>query len=52
MQVLATLLRDLGRPEEAEPLARRALEIFEGLLGPDHPSTQSARSDLDTLTAA
>jgi len=52
MQVLATILRDLGRPDEAEPLAREALEIFEGILGPDHPMTQSARRDLDTLTAA
>jgi len=52
MQILATILRDLGRPDEAEPLARQALEIFEGILGPDHPQTQSARHDLDTLTAA
>jgi tetratricopeptide (TPR) repeat protein len=52
MQVLAGILRDLGRPDEAEPLARQALEILEGILGPDHPMTQSARRDLDTLTAA
>ncbi len=52
MQILAGILRDLGRPDEAEPLARQALEIFAGILGPDHPQTQSARHDLDTLTAA
>ncbi|HEX5717076.1 MAG TPA: tetratricopeptide repeat protein, partial [Thermoanaerobaculia bacterium] len=52
MQVLAGILRDLGRPDEAEPLARHALEILENALGPDHPMTQSARRDLDTLTAA
>ncbi len=52
LQILAAVLRDLGRPDEAEPLARQALEIFEGVLGPDHPQTQSARRDLDTLTAA
>ncbi|HWN44275.1 MAG TPA: tetratricopeptide repeat protein, partial [Thermoanaerobaculia bacterium] len=52
MQILAGILRDLGRPDEAEPLARQALEIFEGILGPEHPMTQSARHDLDTLTAA
>lgn len=44
--------RDLGRPDEAEPLVRGALEIFEGILGPDHPETKSARTDLNTLTAA
>jgi tetratricopeptide (TPR) repeat protein len=52
MQILAGVLRDLGRPDEAEPLMREALEIFESILGPDHPRTQSARHDLDTLTAA
>lgn len=52
MQILAGTLCTLGRPAEAEPLIRRALEIFEGILGTDHPMTQSARHDLDTLTAA
>lgn len=52
MQILASILCDLGRPDEAEPLMRDALEILEGILGPDHPMTQSARHDLDTLTAA
>jgi len=52
MQILAGILRDLGRPDEAEPLVREALEIFQAILGPDHPQTQSARHDLDTLTAA
>jgi tetratricopeptide (TPR) repeat protein len=52
MQVLAGILRDLGRPAEAEPLARESLEIFEQSLGPDHPSTQAARKDLKSLTAA
>ncbi|HEX6863086.1 MAG TPA: tetratricopeptide repeat protein, partial [Thermoanaerobaculia bacterium] len=52
IQILAGIVRDLGRPDEAEPLVRQALEIFAKILGPDHPRTQSARHDLDTLTAA
>jgi tetratricopeptide (TPR) repeat protein len=52
LQILGSLLRNLGRPDEAEPLARQALEIFDGMFGPDHAMTQSARRDLDTLTAA
>ncbi len=31
------LYRDLDRYAEAEPLARRALEIDEKVLGPEHP---------------
>ena len=33
---LAETLRSLSRFDEAEPLARRTLEIWEGRFGPDH----------------
>ena len=49
MRILVDLLRDLGRTGEAEPLARQVLEIFERVLGPEHPLTQSARRDLASL---
>ena len=51
-QILAGILRDQSRTEEAELLLRKALDTFEGILGQDHPWTRSARTDLDTLTAA
>ena len=35
---LASLLQDMNCPGEAEPLYRRALEIWEKNLGPDHPN--------------
>ena len=34
---LAAILRDLGQPAEARPLAERALAIAEAAYGPDHP---------------
>jgi hypothetical protein len=37
LSVLALILRNLGQPEQARPLAERALAITEAALGPDHP---------------
>ncbi len=39
-------LRALGLLREAEPELRRALELLEGELGPDHPRTAHARGTL------
>ncbi len=39
------------RRREAEPLFRRALAIFGTSLGPDHPSTATARRNLMGLEA-
>lgn len=36
---LAVLHVIKGEPQKAEPLHRRAIEIFEARLGPDHPTT-------------
>jgi len=46
---LALLLQDLNRPDEAEPLMRRAVAIGEKSLGPDHPQTQKYRRTLSRL---
>jgi len=46
---LAWLLGDMNRLDKAEPLMRRALEIFEKSLGPDHPRTQTVRENLEAL---
>jgi hypothetical protein len=43
---LATLLNSTGRPEEAEPLLRRALAIREAHFAPDHPLVAETRSEL------
>ena len=48
---LAGLLYDTNRLEEAEPLFRRALAIWEKSLGPDHPYTMSVRESLAVLEA-
>ena len=47
---LATLLLDTNRLTEAEPLMRRALEIFRQSLGEDHPSTQTVQWNYDFLS--
>ena len=39
----------LHRLDEAKPLMRRALEIFENSLGSDHPSTATVRKNLASL---
>jgi len=43
------LLQATNRLDDAEPLMRRALAIFETSLGPDHPNTQTVRSNLAIL---
>jgi hypothetical protein len=48
---LATLLQAKNCLLEAEPLMRRAVEIFEASLGPDHPDTGLARENLKVITA-
>ena len=37
---LAMLLRDTNRLDEAEPLTRRALDIFTASLGPNDPKSK------------
>ena len=46
---LASVLVAQGRRSEAEPLARRALNIDEQLLGVDHPKTQFIRRNVESL---
>jgi hypothetical protein len=41
------MLRDLGRAGEALPLLERALAIDEAVCGPDHPTCQSIRRNLE-----
>ncbi len=48
---LAGLLWNTNRLAEAEPLMRRALDIFEASLGPEHPRTCTARENLEILEA-
>jgi nucleoside phosphorylase/tetratricopeptide (TPR) repeat protein len=43
---LAALLRELGDPAAARPLAERALAIAEAALGPDHPDVATRLSNL------
>jgi tetratricopeptide (TPR) repeat protein len=43
---LACLLRDTGRPSEAEPLFQRAIDIGEKILGADHPDVATRWSNL------
>ena len=49
MDRCGTLLQDLARFDEAEPLLRRALEINEATLGPDHPDTGDSAGNLGSL---
>ena len=46
---LATLLSDQGDYAGARPLFERALEIFERVLGPDHPHTRLVHESLKSL---
>ena len=48
---LAQLLEAQGKYAEAEPLFRRAVEIFEKSLGADHPNTQTVRKNYELLLA-
>jgi len=49
---LGVLLRDQGRYGEAEQRLRRALEIREQALGPDHPDTATSHNSLGVLLRA
>ncbi len=46
---LASLYRDQGRYDEAEPLHQRALAIFEKALGPDHPDVATTLENYAAL---
>jgi len=46
---LAMVLKDLGKPEAAEPLLREAHRSFLTCFGPEHPSTRIAKNNLDGL---
>jgi hypothetical protein len=48
---LAYLLNATGRTDEAEPMFRRALAIFEASYGRDHPHTAIARAHLAVIEA-
>lgn len=49
---LAMLLQATNRQSEAEPLFRRALEISEASLRPEHPNSITIRQNLNLLLAA
>jgi DNA-binding SARP family transcriptional activator/tetratricopeptide (TPR) repeat protein len=49
LNALAGLLRDTNRYAEAEPLHRRALEIYEAGLGPKHATVARVLNDLAIL---
>ncbi len=46
---LAALLKSKGKPADAEPLYRRALEGRQKLLGDEHPNTLSSLNNLAHL---
>ena len=48
---LAGLLRATGRSDEAEPLYREALAVFEAALGEGHPDTQTVWRNLERFLA-
>ncbi len=49
---LAQLLQATNRLADAEPLARRAVEIWTASLGPDHPNTQTGMLNYLGIVAA
>ena len=49
---LAKLYDDQGQYLQAEPLNKRALEIFEKALGPDHPNVATSLENLAALYRA
>jgi hypothetical protein len=49
---LADVLRALGRPDEAEPLASETLRLWEQVLGPDHEWTGWALGSMAELRLA
>jgi tetratricopeptide (TPR) repeat protein len=46
---LANIYSDLGDYQKAEPLYKRALEIREKVLGPDHPDVSDSLNNLANL---
>jgi len=46
---LALLYQNQGRYDEAEPLLKRSLSIYEQQLGTSHPSTQTVRENYIAL---
>ena len=46
---LAKLFQNQGKHKEAEPLYRRAANIFEKKLGKEHPNTIKIRNNLEKL---
>jgi tetratricopeptide (TPR) repeat protein len=49
MNSLAALYRRQGRFDEAEPLFRRALAIYEKAAGPEHPAVATLLSNLSQV---
>ena len=49
---IGSLLQDMGKLEDAEPLLRRALEGREATLGKSHPDTLASIGNLATLLKA
>ena len=49
MNNLAALFDDQARYDEAEPLYKRALVIYEKTLGPEHPRAKLVRENLNRL---
>ncbi len=46
---LGELYRAQGKYADAEPLCQRALTIFEEVLGPEHPTSQTVRKNYEDL---
>jgi Tfp pilus assembly protein PilF len=46
---LGWLYYDQGKYADAEPLLQRALNIFEEVLGSEHPTTQKVRKNYEGL---
>ena len=49
---LATLYQTQGKYAEAEPLYQQALEIYQRILGSDHPTTQATQTSYISLLEA
>ena len=52
LSTMAMLLQATNRLDEAEPLMRRALDIAEQSLGPDHPNVATSLNNLAQLLQA
>ncbi|NJL10208.1 MAG: tetratricopeptide repeat protein [Calothrix sp. SM1_7_51] len=49
LHCLAYLYNNQGKYDEAEPLYRQALDIYEQRLGSNHPRTNNCRQNLENL---